>query len=183
MSNRIVILGVDPGFANIGLMATRVYAGGRREAKSVHFIRTTPASKKLRLRQMDDNTRRLEEIRIAFRQIIAEVCPNVVAIEQVPRLRNPAAGRQCALGWAAMYTVARENGLPVFVYTDGDIKVRVCDNKKASKADMVKALKEEIFPTFSDWPDTARVEHICDAGGAALCAESEPAIELLLQER
>jgi len=177
----IVILGIDPGFANIGLMVTKVYPGGRREVKSVHFISTLPASKKRGIRQMDDNTRRLEEIRVAFKGIVATTCPNIVAMEQVPRLRNPAANSQCALAWAAMWGHARDKGLPVLVYTVEDIKVRVTGKKQASKVNMVNGL-QGIFPTFTGWPDTARVEHICDAGGAALCAESDPAVELLLQE-
>jgi crossover junction endodeoxyribonuclease RuvC len=178
---RVVILGVDPGFANIGLLATKV-TKTKRTVKLARFIGTKPAGKKRKMRDADDDTRRLEEIRVAFGRTLAEVCPNVVAMERVPRLRNPKATRQCALAWSAMYTVARERGLVVLVYDTDEVKTAVTGKKNASKESMTKCLKA-MFPTFKDWPEGSKVEHVCDAGGAAICAESDPAVELLLQER
>lgn len=179
--SRVVILGVDPGFANIGVMAIKL-TKNRRSVKRAEFIGTKPAGKKRKIRDADDDTRRLEEIRIAFRKTLAEVCPNVVAMERVPRLRNPKANRQCALAWAAMYTCAREKGLPVLVYDTDEIKETVTGKKTASKESMVTCL-QALFPNFKDWPEGSKVEHVCDAGGAALCAESDPAVEMLLQAR
>jgi Holliday junction resolvasome RuvABC endonuclease subunit len=157
--------------------------GLKVSAKSAHLILTSkPPKKKRKLREADDDIRRLEEIRVAFRGILGEACPDVVAFERVPRLRNPSATRNCALAWSAMWTICREAGLPVLVYDTDEIKVKVTGKKQASKAQMVKALKK-IFPRFKGWPPTAGVEHVADAGGAALCAENDPAVEMLLRER
>jgi Holliday junction resolvasome RuvABC endonuclease subunit len=178
----VLSLGVDPGFANIGVMAVELH-GLKVKAKGAWLILTKkPPKKKRKIREADDNIRRLCEIEVAFRAILHEVMPDVVAFERVPRLRNPAANRQCALAWGAMHAICRELGVPVLIYDTDEIKTKVTGKKQASKAQMITALKK-IFPKFKGWPEGPKVEHVCDAGGAALCVENDPAIEMLIRER
>ena len=176
----VTVLGVDPGFANIGLMAIKLRGVSTAIALSTFLILTKkPSAKKRKMREADDDTRRLCEIEVQFRAILDEVKPDLVAMERVPRLRNATANRQCALAWGAMHAICREGKIPVLIYDTDEIKVKVTGNKQASKAQMVAGLKA-IFPTFKGWPMTAKVEHVADAGGAALCAENDPGVELLL---
>lgn len=174
------VLGVDPGFAHIGLMGVEHLSIGA-SALFARAVVTKPGAKKRGLRQPDDDTRRLEIIRAEFGAAMDETSPAVVAMERVPRIpRNPKATRQCALAWSVMWTIARERGIPVLVCEVEDIKYEVCKNRGASKDDMVKALKRR-FITFDQWPDSKNVEHVADAGGAALLARSDPVVEVLLQ--
>lgn len=174
-----IVLGIDPGFAHIGLMVIEHLRLGAR-AISADVILTKPEGKKRNLRQESDDTRRLELIRTEFTTFLEKVNPAVVAIERVPRIaKNPKTTRQCALGWACVWTIVRAKGIPALVYEPEDIKYEVCKDKQASKSDMVRALKNR-FPTFDEWPDTKNVEHIADAGGAALVARLDPVVELAL---
>jgi Holliday junction resolvasome RuvABC endonuclease subunit len=173
------ILGVDPGFANIGVMGINLLSHGAK-AMFADAIITKSEGKKRNLRQESDDTRRLEQIRVEFGVVVDNVQPQVAAFERVPRIRmNPTATRQCALGWSTMWTVCRERGIPVLVFEPEDIKYEVCKDRGASKTDMVKALQAR-FPGFKGWPDTKKIEHICDAGGAALLARRDPVVEILL---
>lgn len=176
----VTVLGIDPGFANIGLMAIQL-KGPKRKVIATFSIETKkPPKKKRTIREADDDIRRLNEIEMQFHEIMEEIRPDVVAMERVPRLRNPAATRQCALAWGAMHAICRSGKIPVLIYDTDAIKKRVTGDKQASKAKMVKGLKK-IFPRFRGWPEGKRVEHVADAGGAALCAENDPAVELLMR--
>jgi Holliday junction resolvasome RuvABC endonuclease subunit len=175
----VIVLGVDPGFASIGVMAVELLAVGAK-AIFAEAITTKPEGKKRNLRQESDDTRRLDLIRTEFSAIFDKIKPQIAAFERVPRIaRNPTATRQCALGWATMWTVCRERGLPVLIYEPEEIKYEVCKSRGASKDDMVKALKAR-FPGFKGWPDTKKVEHCADAGGAALLARRDPIVEILM---
>ena len=113
---------------------------------------------------------------------VDEVKPAAVALAQGHRVRNPGENRQCATAWGAMYCEARSRGIPVLVYDTAEVKIAATGKSQASKELMVKAMKKK-FPTFKDWPSKTKVEHVADAGGAALCAKSDPSVELLLRER
>ena len=180
----VTVLGIDPGFANIGLMSVKLVDGlSVRALKAWLILTKKPSAKKRKMREADDDTRRLLEIEDQFRVILSEVKPDVVAIERVPRLRNPAANRQCALAWGAMHAICREHKIAVLVYDTDEIKVKVTGKKTASKVQMIAALKK-LFPAFKGWPSPAsKVEHVADAGGVALCAENDPAVEMLIRER
>lgn len=178
----VVVLGVDPGFANIGLMGIKLRALSAAIVYAKYIGTKKPPKKKRKLRETDDDIRRLEIICVEFSAALDEVQPDVVAMERVPRLRNAAANRQCATAWGAMYCEARSRGIPVLVYDTDEIKIAVTGKAQASKELMVKAMKKK-FPTFKDWPSKTKVEHVADAGGAALCAKNDPSVELLLRER
>ena len=108
--------------------------------------------------------------------------PDVAAFEFVPKLRNKKATRQCALAWSLMWTLCREHGIKVIVYDPQDIKYRMTADRGASKEKVAAAVKK-LFPGFKGWPVATKVEHIADAGGAAICAETDPIVELLRRER
>jgi crossover junction endodeoxyribonuclease RuvC len=178
----VVVLGVDPGFANIGLMGIKLRKLSAAATYAKHIGTKKPPKKKRKLRETDDDIRRLEIIGNEFSDALDEVKPDVVAMERVPRLRNPGSNRQCATAWGAMYREARRRGIPVLVYDTDEIKIAVTGKSQASKELMVKSIKK-MFPTFKGWPSKTKVEHVADAGGAALCAKSDPSVELLLRER
>lgn len=174
----VTVVGVDPGFANIGVMALSLLPIGAKAIAATAII-TKPEGKKRNLRQESDDTRRLEAIRIEFSDFLNKTKPQIAAFERVPRIqKNPTATRQCALGWACMWTLCRERLIPVLVFEPEDIKYEVCKNRSAGKSDMVKALKSR-FPGFKGWPDSKKIEHVADAGGAALLARYDPIVETL----
>lgn len=175
-------MGIDPGLANAGVMVLRFTASGGCAVKFSQDIHTKPEGKKRGTREASDDDRRVEILQVQFTKLLAESCPDVVACERCPSLRNPSAQRKTALAYATFRAVVRAKGLPWLVFEPVDIKQRVTGSKKASKDEMVAGLKR-LFPTYKGWPVKSRVEHVADAGGAALCAERDPLVEMLLRER
>jgi Holliday junction resolvasome RuvABC endonuclease subunit len=182
VSSAVRVLGVDTGFANIGCLGVEFYSTGGVKAKIAAMITTKKESKKRNLREDADEQRRLDEIRVEFGLLLDAFEPDVSAFEMIPKLRNPTANRNCAAAWGVLFCCCRERGIPVLVYDPQRIKQRVTGNRGASKTDMIKALKK-VFPGFKGWPSSAKVEHVVDGGGAALCAEQDPLVEVLRRER
>ncbi len=178
----VTLLGLDPGFANVGVFAADLLGMGAMRALRADLIVTRPEAKKRKLREDADDDRRLEEIQRAWETILDEVRPDVVASERCPRLRNPKANRQCAAAYGVLRACVRARGVPFIVFDADEIKRRTTGNPQASKDQMVKELKRR-FPRFKGWPDSKRVEHVADAGGATLCAQTDSLVELLLRER
>ncbi len=178
----VVVLGVDPGFANIGFLALSLSQRRSVRVLRAEVIETEPAKAKLRRRVMDDELRRLNEITDRVRDLVLAVKPDAIASEQRPQLRQQKATAQVALGFAIVATVARMQGIPFLVYTIGEIKEAVTGNKGAAKEQIVERLRN-LDPTFPEWPSGDAIKHCADAGGAALCARCDPVIEAILRER
>lgn len=178
----VSLVGLDPGFANIGVFAADFMGMGAARATRAELIVTRPEAKKRKMREADDDDRRLEEIQRAWEKILDEVVPDVVASERCPRLRNPKANRQCAAAYGVLRACVRARNIPFLVFDTDEIKRKATGNAQASKDEMVTELKRR-FPRFKDWPDSKRVEHVADAGGAVLCGQGDSLVELLLRER
>lgn len=177
----VVILGLDPGFANLGVMVLHFTAQGSMRVLHTEVITTKGATKKRRAREMDDELRRLEELRLRLRALVKEYQPDAIASEQRPQLRSQKSSALVALAFSMTFTLARENGLPFLAYTISEIKQEVCCDKQASKADIVARLKH-LDPRYKKWPEGGE-DHCADAGGAAMCGARDPVIEILLRER
>jgi Holliday junction resolvasome RuvABC endonuclease subunit len=178
----VVVMGIDPGLANAGIMVIRFTASGGCAVKFSLDIHTKPEAKKRGIREADDMDRRLEILQMQFTRLLAKASPDVVATERCPSLRNPSAQRKTAAAYATFRAVVRAANLPWLVYEPCDIKQRVTGSRKAGKPEMIAGLKS-LFPTYKGWPVKSRVEHVADAGGAALCAERDPLVAMLLRER
>jgi len=177
--SRIRVLGVDPGFANIGLFGiTRLSPGVKAEFSRLIL---TEKGNEGSEGQYEDDLRRLELIEAEFVLALDDFKPDVVASERTPSLRNAQATRQIACAFGAMHAISRRRGLPFLIFHPEDIKFELCGSRKAKKPKLAKALKG-IFPTFSDWPKAKKkatttkhggysmITHVVDAGGAAILA-------------
>lgn len=182
MTRGVRILGVDPGFANLGVLGARFSAQGSVRIEVAATLVTAPSPKKRRRREMDDEGRRLGELIERFQQIAASFKPDVIASEQRPQLRSQKSTAQAALAFAMVQTQSVLYGAQFLVYTINEIKKRVCGDGQATKDQIIEALTR-MDPKFSGWPITKRIEHCADAGGAALCALRDPVVEVMLQER
>jgi Holliday junction resolvasome RuvABC endonuclease subunit len=175
------VLGLDPGFANIGLFGLTLYPIGEH-ANFVKVITTKKESKKRRLRQYDDETRRLEQIEREFDAVLTDFNPDIVSAEQFATLRNAGTTRQIALAYGAMHALAKRRNIHFLAFGPQEIKLEIAGKRSATKTAIFDALKKK-FPAFDAWPTTKKLEHVSDAGGAALLARYDPLVGLLLRER
>lgn len=180
--SKLRVLGIDPGFKNIGLFGlTRLSPGVKAE-----FARLILTEKKNKGRegQYHDELRRLDEIEAAFALAIDEFKPDVIGAERYASLRSAQVTRQLALAFGGMHAIARRRGLPFLIFDPEEIKMELCGSRKAEKPKMVRALKN-LFPTFQGWPELSTKKrtkvvkkddvlcHIVDAAGAAVLASKQ----------
>lgn len=177
----VKILGIDPGFANVGLFGLAL-SGPHVVAELAQVITTKKSPKKRGLRQYDDETRRLVEIEDQFTQVLDTFKPDIVSAERFASLRSAATTRVIALAFGAMHALARARQLPFLIHEPEEIKWHLCQDRKASKIAVGKAIMSK-FPGFKGWPSSGKAEHIADAAGAAILARQDALVAVLLRER
>lgn len=175
----MIIVGIDPGFANLGFAAVELLNPAGSRIVSVKLVKTQPSHKKQRMAAADDESRRLNEIEDAMMRFFDDHKPGVVAIENPPWGKNAQAVKTCALMWGAAHCLCRARGLALINVSAQEIKKSVAGNKSASKEDVLDAIRKQ-HPAFTEWPTTAAVEHVADAVGAALTVRTHPLVFALL---
>lgn len=186
--NHLRVVGIDPGFANIGLVAVDLYAMGGCDMVDTRLVTTAPSKKKIA--QRVDEKRRLEEIEDAFLSFIEGKNIEVMAMEEPGKclmkrqgkwVTNPATLRTSCLMWGAVHGICRSQGIYCIEVGSQDIKKVVCGKKNASKAEVIEAVKNE-FPAYKDWPTSKKIEHVTDAAGAVLASMRDPVVMTMLRK-
>ena len=155
-----VVMGIDPGAANLGFGIVRV-EGNRMVALDGGVVETAAG---LAIEH------RLERIHRAFGDLIGWHLPEAMAIEKVYFGKN--VGSAMAVGQAsgvAMLAAAKA-GVTCFSYTPQAIKMAVCGSGAADKGQvqrMVGTLLALPEPPESDHAADALAVAICHAGGTA----------------
>lgn len=176
----IRILGVDPGFRNIGLALMLYNPGVGVELLSLKLIETKKDDGKRGLRAKSDDLRCLEIIREEADAFIRCNPFEVVAFEEVPCLRSARASQKVAMGWSVVWTLATSRaGVVSFEYPIKELKKCVTGSTQASKEDMVEALSQR-YPALKDFDaDLKKTEHVADAMAAALLCTQDSVVKAL----
>jgi Holliday junction resolvasome RuvABC endonuclease subunit len=186
--SKIRIAGCDPGFANLALSVVDRYVIGGSDLLDVKLITTKKGTSKIK--QSDDEKRRLNEIEDEIIAFLDEWRPDVLASEEPGRclmkrgnkwVPNPTLMRTSYLMWGSLSGICRARGIYLVSYTAKQIKQAACGKTSASKTEVEEAMKE-LFPTFDKWPTTKKVEHVSDAVGAAVTAFKESFVMTLLRK-
>lgn len=176
----IRVLGVDPGFRNIGLATMLYNPGVGVELLDLKLVLTKKADKKRGLRAKSDDLRCLEIIRQETESFLRLNPCDVVAFEECPCLRSARVSQQIAMAWATVWTLATSRtGVVSFEYPIAELKKCVTGSTQASKEDMVEALSQR-YPALRDF-DTGegKKEHVADAMAAALLCTQDPVVKAL----
>lgn len=175
----MMLVGIDPGFANIGLAAVKLLRPAGIELLAVELVTTKPLARKLRLGAADDDARRLTEIEASIRAFLDRWQPTVAAFEDPPWGKTAKAVKGCALMWGAGHALCGDRGITTVSVSAKEIKKRVVGYEKASKEEVFAAIKR-LAPTYTEWPPATVVEHVADAVGAAVAARHHPLVTALL---
>ncbi len=185
--SRLRIVGVDPGFANVGFSILDLFSVGGMDLVDTRLV-TTKRDKK----QADDEQLRLTHIEDEFRAFIDGKDIDILSIEAPTAGLMPGRGakggwgvnpitvRTSALVWGAIHGICRDRGIYCVKIGLGDIKKVLCGKKTASKQDVIDAVKDK-FPTYDGWPTTKKVEHVADAVGIALLAQNDPVVTVMMR--
>jgi len=148
------ILGIDPGYATIGFGLVEADRG------QVHMVTygaiTTPAGLPL--------SRRLYQIDTDMQELIAQLKPDVIAIEELFFNTNITTGIAVAHGRGVLLCAAERCCVPLFEYTPSQVKLAVTGYGKAEKRQVMDMTRRLLKLNDIPRPDDA-----ADALAIALC--------------
>ena len=148
------ILGIDPGLATIGFAV--LDDGVLRD----YGVVTTPAG--------DELPQRLQEIYTNFSDLIAEVQPDVVAVEQLFFVQNVTNGIAVAHARGVTLLACLGSGARLLEVAPKQVKTAVCGNGNAPKQ-QVQAAVQQIFQL----PAPPRPDDAADAIAIAFWASCQ----------
>lgn len=176
-AQKLRVLGIDPGFASMGLAVLEKGLGPAKILEAM-TVKTQKGSKKdLRgMRISSDDQRRLREIHNALCDVTARFEPHALAYE-VYSPHGPQGGsawKSCrAEGMVQCF--ALERSMLLLPYIPHDLKMGVTGKLSASKTDVQWSLTEK-FPAFEGFMrkmNKGLREHAADAVGYAYLAFEE----------
>ena len=148
------ILGIDPRFATIGFGLVEADRG------QVHMVTygaiTTPAGLPL--------SRRLYQIGTDMEDLIGQLKPDVISIEELFFNTNITTGIAVAHGRGVILYAAEKCGIPLYEYTPSQVKLAVTGYGKAEKRQVMDMTKRLLKLKAVPRPDDA-----ADALALALC--------------
>lgn len=148
------ILGIDPGFATIGFGLVEADRGQVRMV--TYGAITTPAGLPL--------SRRLYQIGTDMEDLIGQLKPDVISIEELFFNTNITTGIAVAHGRGVLLYEAENCGVPLYEYTPSQVKLAVTGYGKAEKRQVMDMTRRLLKLQKVPRPDDA-----ADALALALC--------------
>ena len=175
------MLGVDPGFASVGVAVVEV--GSASELiMDVRVFTTEKSDKKRKVRASDDNFDRTQRLYIALRDYVVEYGVSAICAEAMSCPRNASVAGKMSLFWGALASVAAQYQLPLVQASPQEMKRVVAGAPSASKVDMAVALRSRYpgqFDSFSSKFPKAEHEHGFDAAAAVVACLNSDVLQLI----
>jgi crossover junction endodeoxyribonuclease RuvC len=149
-----VVIGIDPGAANLGFGVVRV-EGSHMVALDGGVVETTPDQ---------PMERRLERIHRSLRELIAWHEPKAMAIEEIYFGKNVRSAMAVGQASGIAMLAAAEHGVGCFSYTPQAIKLAVCGSGAAGKRQV-----QRMVGTLLGLPEPPTPDHAADALAVAIC--------------
>ncbi len=148
------MLGIDPGLSRCGYGAVRATAEGPR-AQAIGVIRTSPT---------DDLPIRLAELQLELRALMAELRPDVVAVERVFFQNNVRTAMSVGQASGLAMAEAVAAGCDVTQYSPNEVKLAVTGDGAADKTQVQTMVQRLLGLATPPKPADA-----ADAAALALC--------------
>lgn len=149
-----VVMGIDPGAANLGFGIVRV-EGSHMVALDGGVVETTPDA---------PMERRLERIHKALVELIAWHEPKAMAIEDIYFGKNVHSAMAVGRASGVAMLAAAQHGVRCFTYTPQAIKMAVCGSGAADKSQV-----QRMVGTLLGLPEPPTPDHAADALAVAIC--------------
>lgn len=150
----MLILGIDPGIATVGF---GLLEADRGQARMLRYgAIKTPAGLPL--------SKRLYRIETDLEDLIAQLHPDAVSVEELFFNSNITTGIAVAHGRGVILYAAEKCGIPLFEYTPSQVKQAVVGYGKAEKRQVMEMTKRLLRLKAVPKPDDA-----ADALALALC--------------
>lgn len=148
------ILGIDPGIATIGFGLVEAEKG--KVSMLTYGVITTPAGVPL--------SKRLYQIDRDMEDLIDQLKPDVIAVEELFFNTNITTGIAVAHGRGVLLCAAERCGIPLYEYTPSQVKLAVTGYGKAEKRQVMDMTRRLLKLNAVPRPDDA-----ADALALALC--------------
>ena len=161
------ILGVDPGFASVGLAFIEVIGEGQYRAEHLEVIRTKRSTLKANI--WDDNYVRCEHIGKQVTELIERYRPDLVAIEAESWTRTHT-DSVVGLGRGVIYGITSSRGLPVSQWHPKQARDVLLNKQQASKADLEDWLSKHVLDFHEKLKPITKSQqnHAADAASVAI---------------
>lgn len=155
MSNKKVILGVDPGLADTGFGLIEV-CGSNIKCLDFGSIKTYPK---------DDFVDRLKKIDLALQEIINKYKPEIASVEKLFFNTNAKTALLVGQARGVVLLNISKNKIPIFEFTPLQLKQTISNYGRADKNQIKRMIK--IFLNLKELPKS---DDSADALGLAICA-------------
>jgi crossover junction endodeoxyribonuclease RuvC len=149
-----VVMGVDPGAANLGFGVVRI-EGTHMVALDGGVIETAPS---------EAPERRLTRIHKTLSELIEWHEPKALALEELYFGRNVRSAMTVGQACGVALLAAGQRGVSCFAYTPQAIKLAVCGSGAAGKKQV-----QRMVGTLLGLPEAPTSEHAADALAVAIC--------------
>jgi crossover junction endodeoxyribonuclease RuvC len=149
-----VVMGIDPGAANLGFGIVRV-DGSRLVALDGGVVETAPEL---------PMERRLERIHGELAELIAWHEPKAMAIEDLYFGKNVRSAMAVGQASGVAMLAAAQGGVRCFAYTPQAVKMAVCGSGGADKKQV-----QRMVGTLLGLPEPPTPDHAADALAVAIC--------------
>lgn len=185
------ILGVDPGFKNVGWGAIG-RQGGRLVPVGFGVIRTEKSSAKREVRAADDNLRRAREIAHGLFLLMSAIrgggdlwTPKVFCVESMSFPRNASSAAKVAMTWGVLATISEMLKMPLIQASPQEVRRALLGfvGKKASKEEVRDAVLKKLpalveHPGWKELPSSLH-EHVYDSFAVALACQDSEVVRML----
>lgn len=168
------VLGLDPGFANIGWAKVLLTDTGEVPFRMGVF-RTEKSAKKLTVFASEDNVRRAREIYIQLRDLAlnGEEGPvRAICAETMSFPRNASTAAKMSLCWGVIAAFSAQFNIPVVQASPQQLKKNVAGSKTSDKEEVQAALEvrygKALLHKVCRGVPTSMLEHPYDALGAVV---------------
>jgi crossover junction endodeoxyribonuclease RuvC len=196
-----IILGLDPGFSNVGWAIAEVSASGYITPYAMGVFETEKSDKKKNVLATDDNFRRSREIARFLADLIEnethgykdddkvpDLRPELIAAESMSFPRNSSVAAKMAYSWGILASISETRNLPVVQVTPQALKKALTGNKSAEKADIAAAMNVLFGLAYLEGIGLGKIpkskrEHPYDALGAIVACKDAELVRVLRGKR
>lgn len=177
----MVILGLDPGFANLG-WALLDCSSAQPWCVAGGVIRTKPDRSVARC---DDNVRRCGDLADAINELHKDHRFAFIAAEAQSWTRHANADRAVAQAWGVIAALSEVHGCPVIQLRPQDVKLKIAGSRSASKGALQNMIEHQVGNAREMLQPLAKSHqnHASDALAVALASQSHPLVQTVKRMR
>lgn len=177
----MVILGLDPGFANLG-WALLDTSGAHQVCLGAGVIRTKPDRT---AKRCDDNIGRCTIIFDALSRLHKRHCFVFIAAEAQSWTRHANADRAVAMAWGVIAAAAEQYNCPVIQLRPQDVKKKLTGSASTSKAVLQNHLQLTVREARAHFSSLAKSHqnHASDALAVAVASLGHDLVKMTMRMR